>query len=463
MLFPIYPKHALDLSLTAQLFYDTLHFRDKQIEKGSGLLFRVSMEVAFGALLVASLIQATILFPLALVGKMFGSDAFGFKYVDCVNTFLYSGLALALNFSKSNLAQSIVESFPKDSNLKDSYLVQAISIGNYGIAKQALEMGADPHKKKGKADFTPAQLAHVLHHPKLLPLFPLTEEEADELDVTMLSHWLNLTGHTEIDGKKIQLEGSSTEWMCVSYAEALRKFNRTDEADLLTLSNGKMHILQQAFLDAAEERNLDKRVEKIRNKELVYLNAGWKTHGITLAFCNDYLAICNRGSGSKENGTLKVYRIDSSRITEEILEFILRMRTQPEEIADPYLYEKLPALLGPQGKPEQDSLCSHFNAIAPKQGQGGHCALNSKKSALRFGWAMLLSAKPLPDTLNQARKECKLFTNWAAFDKYQTISKKRVFTKLPASLTDQIFWTANRKGVRFRRLANQLEQNAVIA
>lgn len=244
--------------------------------------------------------------------------------------------------------------------------------------------------------------------PELLEAFPLSETDYQKLHTKAIAHFYNITGDMP-DGSE-SLEGSFTNFMTPYLSSALHGFQQSNFLKNCRIGSGFQKLLA-AFREIHRPGRTDQEVvEKIQSGELCFVNSGWRGHAITLCFFGGYMAICNRGEGSSERGTLKVFKIDQKKFKKKLLDKIRQAKGQHPWPGKSFLYFGLPRFLSGT----QDDLCREFAAVAPKQQKTGVCALAAPKAAIRFAWIMLLREQGVDHHLEVGRNESKRFTDFAA-------------------------------------------------
>lgn len=284
-------------------------------------------------------------------------------------------------------------------------------------------------------------------------LFPLQSLEDTTIAAKFLAHWLDFEGTVAIEKEKAaDLAGmTSVEHPLLyrSLANSLSAFSLCKDFPQFALKQQKVELLQEAFSFAASRHHeklyldllqrLQLKTEKawserIRNKELCFINAGWSYqkekgddtdggHAICLAFFGNYMAIGNRGGGDSK--TLKVFKIDPALMTPQIIYEILKSKHHTEAIT--YFYQTLPALLSPDGKISQDALCERFKSIQPDYQLVGNCSLTGIQAVIPFAWAILSDPNPSLETLQRAELESQLFQDWTAVSYAESIRPKDHF------------------------------------
>lgn len=415
---------------SANLFLNQCTWRDKN----NGLVGRVTTGFALIGVALIALIEATVITPIFLIFFIFSKDHdisglknFGIFVLTSICGYLY---ALTLNLFVQNITGYLIDLDVRlNPSLKEESLSIACLANNYPVAEVLLKKDwVDPHRIN-KNGVTDALLSRIFGSPNLNPLFQLNDYEKAFLEFKNISHWLGLKGEVELYGHTVDLEGSTRNWMFDSLATAVNKFKKTGLFTHFKLGAEKADILEEALNSAYTEHSPTNISQRVQDKKLSFLEAGWKKHGIGLAFYGNYLAIGDRGVRSNEHSTLEVFKIDPTLVTPKIVEEIDSITlTLDLKEGQEYFFKTLPAKLSPTGKIEKDSLCRAFASIAPGYQKGGHCGLAGKKSALRFAWAMLLSDEPDEASLQQARWETKLFTDVSAIcitnTSFQTYPKK---------------------------------------
>lgn len=243
---------------------------------------------------------------------------------------------------------------------------------------------------------------------ELLAAHPPTQIEVQVLNTKAIAHFFNITG--KMPGFDFSLENSYEIFTSPYLQEALIQFSSTPRFGDCQIGE-KLQVLSDAY-GATDVYGSDdeETVRKIQEGELCFVNTGWIGHAITLCFMDGYMAICNRGKGSDLEGTLRVFKIDPSRVTRELLSQIRAKKGVSYEEGKRFLYVTLPDALGGQ----QDIFSRSFNGVAPKLQKIPNCALASPKSAIRFAWIMLLRRQGVEEPFDVGRKESKIFTDFAA-------------------------------------------------
>ncbi len=354
--------------------------------ENNGLIGRVATELALIGIALIACIDFVIRSSLAFLANLFGEDP-SLEFLIVSNVALCSIQALLINPFVKNITSSLIDM-------------------------------SDIHKIHPNLSTDSLNYSRLWGSLKLKPFFEFNDYEKSYLELKTLSHWLGWKSTVEVHGNSFDLQGTSGTWMFDSLAGALAKFQESDDFKHHQLGSEKAAILQEALSSAYSEKSTKKIVARIQDRKLTFKSAGWYSHAIALAFYGDYMAVGNRGTGAyPEYTTLEVYKIDHSLFTMEIDREINSFPLKDEESARQYFYRTLPAKLSPTGQAEKDALCKEFASIAPGFSKGHDCcSLASKKAALRFAWAMLLS------DLKQARLESKIFTDWTAVQHYKAIT-----------------------------------------
>jgi hypothetical protein len=277
------------------------------------------------------------------------------------------------------------------------FYMAAIRNNNLKLTQLFLQAGIDTNTTYGNSP--PADWASSREMIELL-------DGKSYLYSKLLSHF------HDIDGvfSGVNLEGASSWFMNPFISECLEAFKASPEfssAKIGTQFSGLTEAFEQTY---SSDRTAEDICAKIQQGELCFVDGGWDGHIISTTFSGDYMAICNRGEGS-ERGTLKVYKIDRSRMTPAIVKGLLK-DDYSYQIRARFYYDELPALLAGQ----EDETTRAFKAIAPKFQKVGNCSLASQKAAIRFAWVMQLIAKgmPIAEAMRVGRTESKVFTDFAA-------------------------------------------------
>ncbi|NGX38334.1 MAG: hypothetical protein K1000chlam2_01507 [Chlamydiae bacterium] len=325
--------------------------------------------------------------------------------------------------------------------------------GNRDIIDLLIREGADTEAKNNER-ITPRLIGHGVGF-FFIKWDEFTPYEKVLLSNKYLSHWLSMKGSVQFDNQEISLEGMPSSGLCMEVADSLKDFQKTDVFLKLEIEKKQISIIAEAFQEAFfANRATSEIIKKIQRGDLVFIRSGWDTHSITLSFINGYLAICNRGQGSVKSETIKVYKIDPRKITEEIIKEIERKSCASYEEGKYFVYERLPLQLSG----ETDELCTLFETISPSQQKTGNCVLASKTAALRFAWAMLRDDKPDAGTLIQARDESKMFTSFAAKRAMDLYFDKIPETNREVSL--KALTQATKKAERFSEMSERLQSSS---
>lgn len=385
---------GIDFPYSGKLFFDLSTWRDQN----TGLVGRVTTELALIGVTLIALIEFFIRIPLTLVARIFSKE-FDLWKTGLLYSFLTVGASpysLWTNLFVQNLTSSLID-----------------SEGCHNVLSN---------------ETTESLYSRIEGYPKLNPLFDLNDYEKGYLELKLHSHWLGLKGTVELCGNNLRLEGNAGgRWMFDSLATAIGKFIKSEDFKYLKLGTEKAQLLEDALNLAYMEHSPEKISQRVRDRKLSFLEAGWNKHGIGLAFYGDYMALGNRGVGCcPDYSTLEVCKIDPSLLTPEIVREIDSFKSKDLEAGKEYFYKTLPAKLSPSGTIKKDSLCTAFKLIAPFLSKGGHCALAGKKSVLRFAWVMLLSDMPDDATLRQGYFESKIFTDWTAVEKHKEFTPEKL-------------------------------------
>ncbi|NGX38998.1 MAG: hypothetical protein KR126chlam1_00316 [Chlamydiae bacterium] len=424
------PRHELsgastaEMPYSAQLLYDLVHWRDSS----DGLARKISSEIAFIPVAAIALVEAAVRIPFLLLSTLFAEkpkDWFTGE-IRALSTCLSSLYALFINLFVRSLSLRLIH-FDINWRVmqKTELLFLACMVGREDLIKVLLNMGANPHERH-EADITPAITPYALGYPEVGKLFSLNSYEREYFELKTLSHWLGLSGHLPFPKRDLPLEGTISRWMFDSLRTAFREYCKSKNLQVAA-------PLQEALDRAYLEHSYGAIAERIQKGKLTFVHTGWKKHGICLAFFGDTLAIANGGNRDGHT-TLELFSIDSSLITETIIEEIYAHENYELSEGIRYFYHDLPANLSKQGLREQHPLSEAFKCIAPAKQAGGFCALFSKKAALLFGWAMLLSSSPDRDSLNDAKKAYKEFIDWGALHYLETIRPREKFARFPKLL-----------------------------
>lgn len=351
-------------SYTGTLFHNFCSWRDQKAKKSDGFLLRITSELAFVALSVASLIESIVRLIFAAF-RCGHTKALFSTNLHAAGTFFLSIGAVAHNLFVKNISSKLRNTF-----------------------------------------FTESPLFFIRQR-----LLPLKFFDKRLIEAKLLSHWLELQGKVTIKGKKVELEGGNFDWMFPSVANSLAAFSDSKEFKPLSLTREKALLLKEAL----ENFQVDSAfAHKVRSKQLCFLQTGWDEHAICLCFFNGYMAIGNKGGGATDFTTLKVYKIDPDLMTEQIVNEINHLTDDSKEKALKYLYETLPNKLSPTGVKQEDPLCDLFKNTQPMYAPVGNCTLSSIQATLPFAWAMLTDPQPTEELVQKAELETLLFQNWAA-------------------------------------------------
>jgi len=293
---------------------------------------------------------------------------------------------------------------------------------------------------KNNDGLTPALIA--LEFPHLEHLFSLTVSDKTFLAYKRISHFFHIEGKLDYNGKTIiELEGSLPQAMLRFILESLEDFESLDEFENFQITKENFQVLKNAIRESFTH-SYDEILKNIQNKELTFIQTGWETHTICLCFFGEYMAVCNRGEGTrKKEDTIKVFKIEPKKM---ILQTVKKFKMKNFRDGRKYFYEELPAELGPWGIQLQDSLCKEFETIGLSEQKSGNCSLASPKAAIRFAWAMLI------ENLEQAKKESKVFTDYAALRSFRKTANILPLEFLGLPQVTKIFKT---KKTRFQNLS----------
>lgn len=136
--------------------------------------------------------------------------------------------------------------------------------------------------------------------------------------------------------------------------------------------------------------------QKIQRGELVILPSGHTQHAVALVFCKGYLLICNRGDHLLENmksrgipliqpKTIQAFKIDTSRVTSDILEAVQDTAFDDRKVAFHFLYNELPTSMTLR----RDLICEKIETLSTGWQKTGNCTSACCKEALMRSMALL--------------------------------------------------------------------------
>jgi hypothetical protein len=236
----------------------------------------------------------------------------------------------------------------------------------------------------------------------LVDVFPLSTQDLTYLNTKAVAHFYNIVG--KLPDWNEELEGSYCHLMVPYLTEALEQFQSSE------LGEQRRVLIEATRGSCRPGRTNSELSEKISSGELCMIHSGWRGHAVTLCFFGGYMALCNRGSGSITRGTLKVFKIDLTKVSAETVRAIKSSEGVDSSRGAEILYDILPESL----EGSQDPLTSSFTKVAPKWQKIGNCSLASPKGALRFAWIMLLRARGVENHFEVGLRESKAFTEFAA-------------------------------------------------
>ncbi|NGX59942.1 MAG: Phosphocholine transferase AnkX [Chlamydiae bacterium] len=335
----------------------------------------------------------------------------------------------------------------------------AILFSKNGVIQCLLGRGADVDAKNNDGE-TP--LAVVLNHINLKDFIipycsslreliarqkaEITENEHKKLFalksfilIKEFSHFLELEGKITLDGEQITLEGLPRNgWFFDSLADFLMLFVKSEDGKHLQLSPKNQKIMEEALRNAHSHLTDDEVAQRISNRQLTLIEAGWTDHAICLGFFGNYLAICNGGPGPYS--TIQLYKINPKLLTAEMIKQIKKNRNQ--EMGLEFFYRILPSMLSDTKTIDRDLICESFQCFGSFQ-EGSNCVLASKILGVYFAWAILLLIQKNQlktflnncilenhETLERISSEPKCFTDWC---------KKHVFDKTVSWLGEEKF------------------------
>ncbi len=167
----------------------------------------------------------------------------------------------------------------------------------------------------------------------------------------------------------------------IFYSEIAKQIKKTN-----TLEKGVRKELLQAFSKAADPMDSFSTAIAIQRGHLTIIPAGWEEHAIALVFYRGYFAICNRGDGVTGHSTAKFFRIDISRIDENLIRKIFSMNFNSDTSGIFYFYNELPTQLAAN----QNALCLELDRTMYSSLQTvGNCSYASAAGALRAALGLL--------------------------------------------------------------------------
>lgn len=262
-------------------------------------------------------------------------------------------------------------------NSGDTPLYEAIYFELYDMATLLLDHGASPQIVRADG-LTAAYLGHCRRLPPLLlARLPLSADDNRLVSTSILAQVFSCSGTMAQGEKTIKLEGAYATWFHRLFAEAL--------ADLEQV--GHVEELTKAFSDSLDH-DPAQIAAKVQRKELTIVEAGWNRHAVSLCFFDGYMAICNRGEGSDVYSSIEVFQIDSSLVTQEIIQEITGYGRAQSDVAQSYFYEVLPKKLN-GGEIGEDLFSLEFEEIANQAQKAGNCSVASVVAALRFALGVL--------------------------------------------------------------------------
>lgn len=264
-------------------------------------------------------------------------------------------------------------------------LKNAIERKNEELIRFFVARGADIHEMIGNKSLI--RIALEQGDPKVVAaLLNKSIEEAQKMTKDyqpkfLLGHINSMEGNYEYSNRMemLDLVGKHLQSLPKEFSSHIQESEKRD--------------LIRAFQVAASERFEDPAL--VQSGTLTIFPVGYDGHAIHLVFCNGYMAICNRGNGALAKETIKVFKIDPSLFTQDILETIDVIRTGKKEKAIAYYYQTLPSLLSPRSdkKPVQDKICKQLGTLSPKIQKIGNCAFAQAKTSARIGAALLKMKK----------------------------------------------------------------------
>lgn len=285
-------------------------------------------------------------------------------------------------------------------------LLIAIKEGNPAMVEQLLNAGADVNIGNHTSNGTPLLCAIVYKRHEVIQILLDAKADVHAYDDSGYApiHWAYAQRYTDIvallsqhgamwnlpTGYEVsEMRFLAASWgiggkTCINGKIVARDGASGRKPELLGIG----HALQTAIPDIARAFlgsvfHPAEHLDAIQNGELVVIETGWSGHVIILILFRGYLAICNRGQG---RGT-RVYKIDLSRMTRELLTDINDMASETDVIvARDFFYKKLPKELNAS----RDQICCTLNHPQWHQQsqQYGFCSFNSSEAALFISLAL---------------------------------------------------------------------------
>ena len=444
------------IGYSTRLFYEAVKWRDNE----NGIVRTVTTQAFLITLIPLSVIESVVRAPLAFLVAAFSSHSCQWYHGMMVTilTPVYASYAILLNLFVSSISNQVVH---MDTCLrlwqKDDLLFSACEVGQKDLAQYLLERGANPHQII-RANTTSALVPRMMGQLGLEHLFKQNDYENELIKLRVISQWLGLKGTVDLQGESVRLDASPSPWMFDELAEALQRFRTDSDFDELMLSYRGAERIQNALFDAYSEKSSSMIARRIRDGALTFVASGWQGHAVCAAFYNGYLAISNRGDGSDTVGTLRVFKIDPSRVTTRIVNEILMHQLLDKSKGMSYFYEELPRKLSLTNELNQDFLCEKLESIAPPESEAGTCALDSKIGAVRFAWAMELNNLGRTNLFKRAGLESDLFVSWAGA---QCMNNERFSDLFPSVKPKELLYAQirkqwNAKCAEYRRIRSRL-------
>lgn len=326
-----------------------------------------------------------------------------------------------------------------------------------------LKNGADPLKRASEAAYSPIELAFLSEDPSLIKIFSRSEkvsnlalavglsalksvrrdrnfdlsylESKKEQEVRRLAdlftqrkiaiNALGLGNTLNFEGREFtKKQGFESPIMQEQQAEAYIEFLKEigkpiDENDKQLIDYFNYKFITNYELPTSYE--LSRAAERIQKGDLEGVLTGYDGHASQIVFYKGYVALCNNNY-LPWNGTLTVYKIDPTLVTDQDIRDLLSLQEKGKKDAD----EKLTEILD-KWQSSHDDFCGYFDKyVIHKNQKAGNCTAKCGNIAKRFIQIMQLFPEKIPESNNveQARQITNAIEKMVIENKRQSTFRK---------------------------------------